>query len=339
MIRITGLTKSFGEGPVVHDLDLTVATGETVALLGPSGVGKSTLLRMIAGLEVPDRGVVAVDGVDLAGTATHERGIGYMFQDLALFPHLDVASNVEFGLRMQRLERAQRKARVQELLDLVGLADAGGRDPASLSGGERQRVALARALAPQPSALLLDEPFGALDRTLRDRLLAELRSIFDELRLTVVAVTHDPTEAAALAARIAVMLDGEIVQVGPPADLFSAPGNRRIAATLGLRNVLEGPVDDGWIEAGGWGRFPTSLTAADAGLLVPRGAIRRSQEHPGATGSVEVVVTEVVLRDGQGVAVIEPLGGGGPLEADLPGSAPGERCRVVVEPGLVRAMG
>jgi thiamine transport system ATP-binding protein len=262
-----------------------------------------------------------------------------MFQDLALFPHLDVASNVEFGLRMQRIERPQRTARVHELLDLVGLADAGGRDPASLSGGERQRVALARALAPQPEALLLDEPFGALDRTLRDRLLAELRSIFDELGLTVVAVTHDPTEAAALAARIAVMLDGEIVQVGPPADLFSAPGDRRIAATLGLRNVLEGPVDDGRLDARGWGRFRTSQATGDAGLLVPRGAIRRAREHGAEPGTVEVVVTEVVLRDGQPVAVIEPVDGGGPLEADVPGIALGGRCRVVVEHGLVRAMG
>ncbi len=338
MIEIRGVTKSFGEGPVVHDLDLTVATGETVALLGPSGVGKSTLLRMIAGLEVPDRGVVAVDGIDLEGTATHDRGIGYMFQDLALFPHLDVASNIEFGLRMQRVDRAQRKVRVQELLELVGLAGAGGRDPASLSGGERQRVALARALAPQPSALLLDEPFGALDRTLRDRLLAELRSIFDELHLTVVAVTHDPTEAAALATRIAVMLDGEIVQVGPPADLLAAPGNRRVAATLGLRNVLEGPLDAGWVDAGGWGRFRTSLTADDAGLLVPRGAIRPAREHTAEAQAVEVVVTEVVLRDGQPIAVIEPVEGGGPLEADLPGCGLGERCRVVVEPELVRAM-
>lgn len=319
MIEIRGMTKSFGDHLVLDDLDLVVGSEETVALLGPSGSGKSTLLRIVAGLEEPDAGSVSIDGEDLRQWPVHRRGVGYMFQELALFPHLDVAANVAFGLRMRGMARLDRSTRVEELLDLVGLGGAGHRDPSSLSGGERQRVALARALAPEPSALLLDEPFGALDRTLRDRLLSELVAIFSELDVSVLVVTHDPTEAARLAGRIAVLRDGAIVQSGTPAELFAHPVDRRVVDTLGLRNVIEGRVVDGGIVLQGWGRVrirSTASTGTIAAVLVPRGAVVLAEGADDSPVDVDVRVEDVAIRDGQPVATVRPVAGGEPLEAD-----------------------
>lgn len=336
MIEVRGVTKSFGSTRVLDRVDLTVERGESVALLGPSGAGKSTLLRIIAGLETPDAGSVSLDGRSLESVPTHRRGIGYMFQDLALFPHFDVRANVEFGLRMHGVPRTDRARQVGELLDLVGLPDAGGRDPASLSGGERQRIALARALAPEPDALLLDEPFGSLDRTLRDRLLAELRQIFGGLGLTVIVVTHDPTEAAALADRVAVLVDGEVVQFGKPADLFAAPVDRRVAAVLGLRNVLEGPVRNGSVHTRGWGAFETPNRSGTAALLVPRTAVIVAA-GPGPE-TTPVVVADIVLRDGQPLCVIAPDAGGTPLEAEIPRVSPGDHVHVRLDRAIVHVM-
>jgi thiamine transport system ATP-binding protein len=238
-LAVEGLSVSFDGRDAVDGAELRLADGERVSVLGPSGCGKSTLLRAIAGLERPHTGRVLLDGRDLAGVPPHRRGVGLMFQDGALFPHRDVAGNVAFGLRMDGRGAAEIDTRVEELLELVGLAGMEHRAVATLSGGERQRVALARALAPQPRVLLLDEPLASLDGPLRERLLDDLERMFDALRLTVLHVTHDVGEAFALADRVGVMREGRIVQVADPERLWAHPADTWVAQFLGLRNVRD----------------------------------------------------------------------------------------------------
>ena len=237
-LQVIGASKSFGTMPAVTNISLTAGTGELVCLLGPSGCGKTTLLRLIAGLETLDAGTIAFDGTDLRGMTPHMRGFGLMFQDLALFPHMDVAGNVGFGLRMQHLPRAEVRRRIDELLELVDLAGFGARKVHELSGGERQRVALARSLAPAPKLLMLDEPLGSLDRVLRESLQTEVRSILKEVGVTAIYVTHDREEAFAIADTIMVMDRGSLVQAGPPEALFRAPANEMVARSLGARNII-----------------------------------------------------------------------------------------------------
>ena len=201
-LSVRGVAVTYGTAPLLTDVDLDVEPREVVALLGPSGSGKSSLLRVVAGLLAPDAGSVTWDGVDLAGTPTHRRGFGLVFQDALLFPHLDVAGNVAYGLAASGVPRAQRGARVAELLEMVELPDHGPRSVATLSGGEAQRVALARALAPRPRLLLLDEPFGALDRDLRDRLATDVRALLHRLGTPAIHVTHDLAEAELVADRV-----------------------------------------------------------------------------------------------------------------------------------------
>jgi thiamine transport system ATP-binding protein len=217
----------------VDDVTLDIAPGEILALLGPSGCGKSSLLRAVAGLEPAAAGTVAWDGADLAGVPVHRRGFGLMFQDGQLFPHRDVAGNVEFGLRMAGLDRTVRAARVRDLLEVVGLAGYERRPVATLSGGEQQRVALARSLAPSPRLLLLDEPLSALDRALRERLAEDLRAALTATGTTALLVTHDHDEAFAVADRIAVMDAGRLLQVAEPAELWQRPATRQVAEFLG----------------------------------------------------------------------------------------------------------
>ena len=217
------------------DVSFDVAAGEVIAVLGSSGSGKTTLLRAISGLQAVSTGNVVLDGVDITKTPTHLRGIGLMFQEHALFPHLDVADNVGFGLRMAKIPKPDREDRVAEVLDLVGLIGFGSRDVASLSGGERQRVALARTIAPAPQLLLLDEPMGSLDRVLRDRLVSELGDLINRLGLTVVYVTHDRSEAFELADRIAVLDQGKLVQLDTPEILDAQPASAHVSQLLGHR--------------------------------------------------------------------------------------------------------
>jgi len=239
MLELDHISVSYGEAPALSDATLSAASGETVALLGPSGSGKTTLLRTVAGLQDPESGHITLDGADLAGVPPHARRIGLMFQDHVLFPHKDVAGNVAFGLRMAGAPRSGINERVTELLELVGLPAAGGRSVHTLSGGEQQRVALARALASRPRALLLDEPLGSLDGPLRERLLEDLRSLFEQLDLTVLYVTHDVGEAFSLGHRVALLRAGRIVQVATPDDLWARPADGWVARFLGLRNVVE----------------------------------------------------------------------------------------------------
>lgn len=220
LLALEGATVRFGGRAVLDAVDLEVAEHEIVCVLGPSGSGKSTLLRAVAGLQPLEVGRVSLDGRDQAGVPAHRRGVGLMFQDHQLFPQRDVGGNVAFGLRMHGVSKRQRAEHVQELLDLVGLPGAARRAVAALSGGEQQRVALARALAPSPKLLMLDEPLGQLDRSLRERLVVELRQLFGRLGTTVLAVTHDQGEAFALADRVVVMRDGRIAQSGTPLQVW-----------------------------------------------------------------------------------------------------------------------
>jgi thiamine transport system ATP-binding protein len=222
---------------IVDDVSFEIATGERLALLGPSGAGKSTLLRVVAGLARPTSGRVLADGRDLTSVPAHRRGIGLVFQDAALFPHRTVAENVAFGPKVAGLSRAEQEARVAEALALVGLSQTGARDVSTLSGGEAQRIALARALAPRPQTLLLDEPLGALDGPLRQRLQDDLRALFERLGLTVVHVTHDVGEAFALGDRVAILRGGRVAQVAAPDELWARPADDWVARFLGMRNV------------------------------------------------------------------------------------------------------
>ncbi|MCX6394876.1 MAG: ABC transporter ATP-binding protein [Propionibacteriales bacterium] len=244
-LTVRDLTVRFDDGRrgtvvAVDAVDLDLPPGSVTAVLGPSGCGKSTLLRAIAGLERSDRGVIAYGGADLAGTPVHRRGFALMFQDGQLFPHADVAANIGYPLRLRRRRRAEVRARVGELLDLVGLDGYAARMPATLSGGERQRVALARALAVEPRLLLLDEPFSALDRGMRERLAAEVADILRRAGTTSLVVTHDHEEAFAVADRIAVMRAGELVQVGGLAEVWAAPVDASAAELLGYDTVVAG---------------------------------------------------------------------------------------------------
>ena len=240
MLTVEHLTVRFGPVSAVDDLSLAVPTGAVLAVLGPSGCGKSTLLRTVAGLEHPVGGSVRFGGEDVTRLPTHRRGFALMFQDGQLFPHLSVADNVGYPLRLRRRPREERRGRVEELLDLVGLPGTGDRSPATLSGGEQQRVALARALAVRPRLLLLDEPLSALDRDLRERLAADLREILRRAGTTAVLVTHDHDEAFALAQHLAVMRAGRIVQSGTVEEVWRHPADAETARFLGYAAVLTG---------------------------------------------------------------------------------------------------
>jgi ABC-type Fe3+/spermidine/putrescine transport system ATPase subunit len=238
MLSIRRLTKAFEGVPVLRGVDLEVEQGEILCVLGPSGCGKTTLLRIIAGLEEMDAGEVLLEGISIANVAVHERAFGLMFQDFALFPHMNVAENVVFGLRMRGLLGQEQQQRLQDVLRLVGLAGFERRDVTQLSGGERQRVALARSLAPNPRLLLLDEPLGSLDATLRERLVTELRAIIRDSGLTSIYVTHDHQEAFAIADRIAIMNAGRIEQVDTPESIYLHPRTMFVARFLGLNNIV-----------------------------------------------------------------------------------------------------
>lgn len=242
------VTKVFDRRRVLDGVDLSMEKGEILALLGPSGSGKTTLLRITCGLDRPDAGAVVLDGEDITEVPTHLRAMGLMFQDYNLFPHLDVEGNVAFGLRMKHWPREKRSARVREMLDLVRLGSSAKRSVSTLSGGERQRVALARSLAPSPSLLMLDEPFGALDAVLRAEILDELPAIMRKAEATVLYVTHDRAEALSVADRIGLINGGVIVQAGTPRKLMDSPACAFTAAFLGLGALVPARAYGGRVE-------------------------------------------------------------------------------------------
>jgi putative spermidine/putrescine transport system ATP-binding protein len=238
-IRLRRLRKSYGPVAAVDGIDLDVRRGEFFTLLGPSGSGKTTTLRMIAGFERPDAGEIELDGRDVSRLPPFERNVNTVFQDYALFPHMTVQQNVEYGLKVKRVGRAERRIRADEALRAVRLEGYGNRKPAQLSGGQRQRVALARAIVNTPRALLLDEPLGALDLKLRQELQLELKELQQELGMTFVYVTHDQEEALTMSDRIAVFNEGRIEQVGTPAVMYEHPATRFVAGFIGTSNIID----------------------------------------------------------------------------------------------------
>ncbi|GIU98642.1 MAG: ABC transporter ATP-binding protein [Actinomycetota bacterium] len=241
-VRFEGVVKRFGDVVAVDGVDLEVREGEFFSMLGPSGSGKTTCLRLIAGFEAPTEGRVFLDGRDVTDLAPYERDVNTVFQDYALFPHMTVEENVEYGLKVKKVPKAERHRRVVEALEMVRLADLGDRKPSQLSGGQRQRVALARALVNRPKVLLLDEPLGALDLKLRQAMQIELKEIQQAVGLTFIYVTHDQEEALTMSDRLAVFNHGKVEQVGTPAEVYERPATAFVAGFVGTSNVLEGEV-------------------------------------------------------------------------------------------------
>lgn len=242
LVKIERVTKKFDETVAVEDVSLTINKGEIFALLGGSGSGKSTLLRMLAGFERPTEGRIFLDGVDITDMPPYERPINMMFQSYALFPHMSVAENIAFGLKQDKMPKAEIDARVEEMLKLVHMTQYAKRKPHQLSGGQRQRVALARSLAKRPKLLLLDEPMGALDKKLRSQMQLELVEIIERVGVTCVMVTHDQEEAMTMAQRIAIMHLGWIAQIGSPVDIYETPTSRLVCEFIGNVNLFEGQV-------------------------------------------------------------------------------------------------
>jgi ABC-type Fe3+/spermidine/putrescine transport system ATPase subunit len=345
------LRKAFGPVEAVRGVDFAVAPGETVALLGPSGCGKSTVLRLVSGLVEPDAGELRWDGASLRGVPAYRRRFGMMFQDFALFPHLNVYDNVAFGLRMARRPPAEVGARVLELLALVGLSGFAGRDVAELSGGEKQRVALARALAPRPRLLMLDEPLGSLDRALRERLLAELAVLLKSAQQAVLYVTHDQEEAFAVGDRVVLMRAGTVAQVDTPLGLYRRPRSEFVARFLGMNNVLPAVLEA--VEVGGGsavaatalGRLPVAagggtLSPGPATVLLrPDGAALAS---PGAGGFRLDGVVESLSFRGSEVRATIVVAGAEPLtfhfRASEAPSAVGQRVHLQLLPDAIQVL-
>jgi ABC-type Fe3+/spermidine/putrescine transport system ATPase subunit len=270
VLEVEGVGKRYGDATAVREVSLTVPEGELLTLLGPSGSGKTTLLKLVAGFTDITSGRILLRGRDISELSPAERGIGMVFQNYALFPHMTVQDNVGYGLKMLKRPAAERERRVAEMLDLVGLPQMGQRLPRELSGGQQQRVALARALAFGPSLLLMDEPLGALDRELRERMMVEIRRIHQEVGVTALYVTHDREEALTLSDRIAIMRDGVLEGVGTPAELLTVPPSRFIASFFGGHTILparRGASGTGTVE---WRRRPRPAARWGSSFRWPR---------------------------------------------------------------------
>ncbi len=294
--RLTGLGRTYGRGASAHhaldDIDLSIRANEFFTLLGPSGCGKTTLLRLIAGFDQPTTGEIAIFGRDVAGLPPEVRPVNTVFQHYALFPHLSVAQNVGFALRMLGRPKAEIVATVARMVELVGLEGMEHRRPDQLSGGQKQRVALARALAPGPKILLLDEPLSALDAKLRQRMRSELKALQRETGITFVFVTHDQDEALAMSDRIAVMQGGRIQQLGRPEEIYEAPANRFVADFIGGANLIPARIGAGGAEAEGLGVVPAKGAMGAEVTLAIRperlAILPEAQRQPGDLGPLTV---------------------------------------------------
>jgi spermidine/putrescine ABC transporter ATP-binding subunit len=321
-LGLTDLTKRFGTVTAVDRLALEVEPGELVTLLGPSGCGKTTVLNLIAGFEAPDEGTIRIDGVDVAARPPHRREVGMVFQDYALFPHLTVRENVAFPLRVRGASEAEVTARVGAMLDLVRLPGHGDRLPRQLSGGQQQRIALARALVFRPRVLLMDEPFGALDRALRETLRAELRDLHRALGITVVLVTHDQDEAMELSDRVAVMRAGRIQQVAAPRVLYESPASAFVAGFVGDSNLLDAVV----LSAEGGG---VVLRTAGGGRLRAAGSAARVGERVVVLLRPDAAAVSEGGAESEGlVGVVEDVADPGPVERGRVRLDGGERLTV-----------
>ena len=298
-IRLRGVRKTFGSVVAVDDLDLDVADGEFFAMLGPSGSGKTTVLRMIAGFETPTAGTIHLGGVDATRLPPFRRDVNTVFQDYALFPHMNVEQNVGYGLRVHRVAKAERLRRVGEALEMVRLAGFGARRPSQLSGGQRQRVALARALVNRPRVLLLDEPLGALDLKLREQMQLELKAIQREVGITFVFVTHDQDEALTLCDRLAVFRDGRVEQLGSAQQVYQFPATPFVAEFVGTSNLLRGEAAQALLGHGG----TCSIRPERIRVLRRAGAAGPDEVV------VEAVVREVVYAGAETRVVVDAAGG------------------------------
>jgi putative spermidine/putrescine transport system ATP-binding protein len=333
-VRLRGLRKDFGTGSdavsAVAGVDLEVADGEFFSMLGPSGSGKTTVLRLVAGFELPTAGTIELGGADVTRRAPFERDVNTVFQDYALFPHLDVLGNVEYGLRVRKVPRAQRRARAEQALATVRLEGFAARRPGQLSGGQRQRVALARALVNRPRVLLLDEPLGALDLKLREEMQVELKAIQREVGITFVFVTHDQEEALSLSDRVAVFNRGRIEQVGSPGEVYQRPSTAFVAGFVGTSNLLSSQASSVLLGVPALHTVrPERITLVPDGGAVPDGRVA-------AGGTVREVVyagpttrAVVDLDAGGELVALAPLGGPGEPEAQV---RRGDRVRLAWRP-------
>lgn len=310
-VSFQGVTKRYGAVSAVSDVNLDVARGEFFALLGPSGSGKTTLLMLLAGFDAPTEGRVLMSGTSVSDMPPHRRRIGVVFQNYALFPHMTAADNVAYPLKMRGVARAEREARVNAALGLVNLGDRGSSYPSQLSGGQQQRVALARALVFGPDILLMDEPLGALDRRLRDQMQLELKRIQGELGITVIYVTHDQSEAMAMANRIGVMSGGRLLQVADPETIYAAPCNHFVARFIGECSILRVAATDGgrgYEIAGARQALPAPVVAPFDIVVRPENVSIRAAAAPASDGAFGVSAT---IRD------VTYLGAGWRVALDL----------------------
>ena len=338
-VRIERVSKKFGEFVAVWDLDLDIYRKELFCLLGASGCGKTTLLRMLAGFEHPTDGRILIDGVDMADIPPYERPVNMMFQSYALFPHMTVAQNVAFGLKQERLPGSVIDKRVTEMLEMVELGQFAKRKPHQLSGGQRQRVALARSLVKRPKLLLLDEPLAALDKKLRENTQFELMNIQEQLEVTFIVVTHDQQEAMTLATRIGIMNEGELIQVGTPTEIYEFPTSRFVADFIGSVNIFAGKISESESDhvvlasdEAGTDLFVdhgvSAPTGSDAWFAVRPEKVHISREQPEAgQNCVTGVVQEVAYMGDFSIYLVE-LGTGKTVRVTQPNLSRGNRERI-----------